>query len=393
MTKIKIGLLKETKSPVDNRVALTPAQAQWLKEHYNVEVVAQSSDVRVFSDSDYSAHGVDVVDDVSDCDLLMGIKEVRIDSLIPEKHYVFFSHCAKLQPYNKPLAQEIAARRITLTDYEYITDENGVRKIAFGYFAGVVAVYNALRLYGMKYSSFSLPAPDQHWTVDALIDRIIEEREGIQKAHPRILVTGTGRVGHGAKYVLDSISQRMGIDFKVLDVADMVENNGRFEWDEFIHHPELYKSRFAEYVADFDILISCHFWHPSAPRYFTNELMLSPRNKIKVVADASCDICGSIECTIRPSTHSEPFYDYSPLTRGEVPLFSDLGNISVMAVDTLPNALPAEASDAFGKMAIESIILPLLNGDTASLDKATIFNQGDLTEQFAYMRDWLNADV
>lgn len=382
---MRIGLIRETKTPTDNRVAITPQQAARLKKVYGIEVVAQSSPIRAFTDDEYRSAGIKVCEDVNDCDILFGVKEVKTDALIPNQHYCFFSHTAKLQPYNRPLLEAIINKGITLTDYEYLTDEAGRRTVAFGFFAGAVGAYNTIRLYGVKYGVFDLPAPRQEWNVTDLFVNIWKVRHILQARGVRILVTGKGRVSEGARHVLDGAAIR----YTLLGTDALVTRNGHYDREDFHSHPSEYKSRFDEYISTADILISCHYWSNEAPRYFTKELMRSEANTIKVVGDVTCDINGSMECTVRPSTHAEPFYDYSPKQGCEVPFLSDKDNISVMAVDTLPNALPREASEVFGGMIIKNVIIPMLRGETKAVQDATIVKDGTVTPAFRYLNDFV----
>ena len=99
---IRIGLIKEGKIPADNRVALTPAQCKWIHKHSDtVRVIAQSSPNRCFSDREYQMAGVEVTDNLSDCDIILGIKEIPVEHLLPGKTYLFFSHTRKKQPRNR----------------------------------------------------------------------------------------------------------------------------------------------------------------------------------------------------------------------------------------------------------------------------------------------------
>ena len=99
---MKIGIIKERKVPVDHRVVLTPNHCRSLLDAYpDLKIVVESSDIRAFSDEEYRSIGIEVISDLSDCDVLMGVKEVPMDRLIADKTYFFFSHTIKKQPYNK----------------------------------------------------------------------------------------------------------------------------------------------------------------------------------------------------------------------------------------------------------------------------------------------------
>ena len=398
-----IGLLKETKTPVDNRVALTPSQVAKLNQEYpDSEIVVQSSEIRAFSDEEYRKEGVKVVDNVSDCDVLFGIKEAKISTLLPNKHYVFFGHIAKMQEYNRPLLQAFLNKGITFTDYEYLVDDHNIRLCAFGWWAGVVGVYYTLRGYGLKTKEFELPKPDLKFTLEQLILNL----KNIKLPKVNLLVTGAGRVSQGAQYVLEKIgavkvsekeylkdTDITNLTYSVADADLLVKRKDGedFTWDDFIKNPQEYESDFMRWAKYTDVLICAHFWAPDAPVYLSAEDLRSADNKIRMIGDVTCDIMGSIKSTIRPATHAEPYYDYNPITEKEEPLFANKDNITVEAVDTCPNALPMDASEFFGNMLIPHVFTPLLEGhgeDSKVIERATIVKDGKLTERFSYLKDY-----
>lgn len=400
---MKIGLLKETKTPVDNRVALAPEQvAQLNKEFPESEIVVQSSEIRAFTDDEYREAGVKVVEDVSDCDVLFGIKEARIDTLIPNKHYVFFGHIAKMQEYNRPLLQAFMQNGITFTDYEYLVNDKGIRVCAFGWWAGVVGVYYTLRGYGLKTRRFDLPAPGIRFTLQQLIANL----KAIDLPKVKLLVTGAGRVSQGAQYILGQIgANRVSEDiylcedqvntltYCVADVDQLVrrKDGGLFSLKHFSENPKAYESDFMRWAKHTNILICAHFWAPDAPVYLSEEDLRSTNNRIRMIGDITCDIKGSIKSTIRPATHAEPYYDYNPQTEKEEALFVNKDNITIEAVDTCPNALPMDASKYFGDMLMPHVFRPLLEGKAEKsnvITGATIVKDGKLTEKFSYLSDF-----
>ena len=400
---MKIALIKETKIPVDNRVPLTPDQVATLNHKYpNSEIVVQSSDIRAFSDEEYRQAGVKVVEDVSDCDILFGIKEAKISTLIPRKHYFFFGHIAKMQEYNRPLLQAFLSQDITFSDYEYLVDDKGIRVCAFGWWAGAVGIYYTLRGYGLKTKTFELPQPDIHFT----LVKLIENLKAIPLPQVRLLVTGTGRVSQGAQYVLENIgAQRMSEDaylsnlpvdklsFFVASLQNIVcrKDGGSYSRHDFANNPQSYKSTFMRWARHTDILVTAHFWDPNAPIYLDENDLQNPDNHIRTIGDVTCDIMGSIKSTIHPSTHAAPFYDYDPQTKQEAPLFSNINNITVMAVDTCPNALPRDASRYFGDMLIPHVFKPLLEGlgdSSKVINQSIIVKDGQLTHHFNYLTNF-----
>lgn len=403
---MRIGLIKETKTPEDNRVALTPVQAKMLIDMFpDSEIVVESSNVRAFSDEEYSALGIKVLTDMSDCDVLFGIKEAALDSILPDKHYFFFGHIAKMQAYNRLLIKTMLDRNLTFSDYEYLVNHDGKRVCAFGWWAGVVGVYYTLRCYGLRYRLYDLPKPDRRFTLVQLLELL----KSIKLPEIKILVTGAGRVSQGAQYVLNEIGAKRideaeylaekdvdALTYCVANAESLVKRrDGRaFDRKDFTENASEYESDFMKFASRTDVLISAHYWAPDAPVYLSESDLRSPDMRIKVIGDVTCDIMGSIKSTLRPSTHDDPFFDYNPITEKEEPPFCSDVNITMMAVDTCPNALALDASEYFGDMLIEYVFKPLLE-DTSDNNKiiqgATIIEKGQLTKPYRYLEDFAKA--
>lgn len=404
---MKIGILKETKFPIDNRVPLTPEQIKYLQTLYpHIEFYVQSSSVRAFSDQEYVDAGIKVVDSLENCDLLLGIKEADINTLLPKKHYLFFGHIAKEQPYNKPLFKRLLELNTTFSDYEYLTDDSGNRLVAFGWYAGVVGTYYTFLGWGNKNKVYNLPMPEINSTVKDLIANLKSVKIGPVK----IIITGNGRVSKGAQYILENIgfeklSPKEFIEFEsnnkmvfcVLNLEDLVENKNKkeeFNKSEFKKNPKGFKSIFDKYYNTADILISCHFWGENDPVYLNESDFLTSGFRIKMIGDITCDIKGSLKSTLRASTHNSPFYDYNPFTTDEEKPFSSSSNVSVMAVDTCPNALPRITSEYFGNELIKYILTDILkhnNDRTKVIDRATIIREGKLTSEFDYLTNYVDS--
>lgn len=398
---MKIGLIRETKIPVDNRVALTPAQIAVLRDRYPVdEFVVQTSDTRAYPDDAYREAGAEVRENVADCDLLLGIKEVDIRVLLPGKHYFFFGHFAKQQSANLPLLQALMAKNITFSDYEYLVDDQNRRLCAFGWWAGFVGTYYTLRGYGLRHGLYELPKPDRHFSMEKLLSAL----RAIELPAVRLLVTGNGRVSHGVQELLEQIGAKRLTESEFLSgmpvhefsycVADADKLNVRrdgtaFTWSDFLAHPADYRSDFMRWGRQADILIAAHFWNSEAPVYLTASDLADPELRIRFIGDISCDIRGSLQSTLRASTHDAPYYDYDPLTAAEQPAFSSDSHITVMAVDTCPNALAADTSAYFGEQLIEHVLTPLLERRSSEvIERATILKNGRLTPRFDYLTDF-----
>lgn len=405
MDLLKIGLLREGKVPPDKRVPFTPLQAEEIEQRYpRVKVICQQSPIRCFKDDEYASLDILVSSDVNDCDILMGIKEVQIADLIPEKTYLFFSHTLKKQPYNRKLLQEVLRKKIRLIDYEALKDRHGNRLVAFGRYAGIVGAYNGLWTYGKRYNSYSLRRAFECYDVN---DLKLELRK-VRLPRLKIILTGAGRVGRGSMETLDSAGIRKVSpnDFLRLEFDEPVytqlssadyhkrKAGGHFNREEFHKHPERYESYFYEYARVGDMLIAGAYWNPKAPVLFTPADMQSSDFKIKIVTDITCDINGSVPSTKKASTITDPIYDYDPASDSiQQPLSSDRF-ITVMAVDNLPCELPRSASEEFGRDLIDRI-LPVLIGEDKDevIERATIAKGGTLTPYFEYLQDYVSQDT
>ncbi len=403
MAKIKLGIIKEGKVPVDHRVPFTPEETKELAAKFdNVEVVCQSSTVRCYQDEEYEKNGTTVVDDVSDCDVLMGVKEVPIPQMIPNKTYFFFSHTTKKQPYNRELLRAILDKKIRLIDYESLTDANGTRVVAFGRYAGIVGAYNGVLTYGKRYRLFDLKPANQCFDMVEMQG----EYAKVKLSAMKIVVTGGGRVSKGAMEVLNGMGVRKVSPAQLLneqyDHAVYAQLNTRdynkpidgsdFVRGDFYKSPGKYEGDFLKYTRVADLMIAGAFWSPKAPVLFNREDVLKPDFRIKVIADVTCDIEGSIPSTMKPSTIDDPIYDYNPSEGTVEPALKDEANITVMAVDNLPCELPRNASEDFGRELIDNV-LPHLLGDDADgvIKRATITENGKLTDQFAYLQDYVDG--
>lgn len=396
------GIIKERKSPPDRRVVLSPKACQSVLNTYKeAEITAESSDIRVFTDEEYIEAGIRVASNMDHCDVLLGVKEVPIESLVPDKKYFFFSHTIKKQPYNRELLRAILEKNIELYDHEVITDPNNIRLVAFGRYAGIVGAYNGFRAYGLKTASFSLPKATE------LVDQadLIKHLSAIQMPAIKVLLTGKGRVGNGAKEMLDGMGLKEvsveaylneQFDEAVCCQIDVLDYNKRRDGQElgetdFFQNAEQYESTFMRFAAVTDLYIAGHFYGEGAPYLFTREDARNPDFNIQLVADISCDVDGPVASTIRASSIEEPVYGYDPEKETEVD-FKDSTAIGVMAVDNLPAELPRDSSRGFGEAFVKHVIPAFFNGDKDGiLERARMTKDGKLTERYAYLQDYVNG--
>ncbi|MBF4465375.1 NAD(P)-dependent oxidoreductase [Flavobacterium sp. LC2016-12] len=399
---MKFGIIKERKSPPDRRVVFSPSELAKLKQLYHdATVEVESSDIRIFTDVQYKSMGLTVTDNVADCDVLFGVKEVPVENLIPNKAYFFFSHTIKKQPYNRKLLKAILEKNIDLYDHETIVDAENRRLIGFGKYAGMVGVYNGIRAFGIKFELFKLPKAETLAGKEALIAQL----KRITLPPLKFVLTGTGKVGSGAKEILDAIKvKEVTVDNyltknytqSVYVQLDVLEYNKRIDgqvldFNDFTSHPEAYVSDFEKFTKVSDIYYAGHFYDNAAPMILTQEMLNASDCKLRVVADISCDVNGPIACTLRSSTIEEPIYGYFPLENKEVDVFHPAA-IVVMAVDNLPCEIPKDASEGFGEQFMEHVIPAFFNGDKDGiLQRAKITDKGKLTPRFAYLQDYVDG--
>jgi saccharopine dehydrogenase (NAD+, L-lysine forming) len=403
MKSIKIGLIREGKTPPDKRVAFTPLQAEEIEQRYpRVKIISQPSTIRCFREEEYQKLGIEIREDLTDCDILFGIKEVPVDQLIENKTYLFFSHTLKKQPYNRKLLQAVLKKNIKLIDYETLKDAQGNRLVAFGRYAGIVGAYNGLWAYGKRYSLFHLRRAFDCFDIN---DLKIELRK-VKLPPIKIVLTGAGRVGKGAMETLDTVGIRKvnPQDFLLNQYNEPVytqlssaeyhsrKEGGHFNREEFHLHPEKYTSHFTDFTKVADILLAGAFWNPKAPKLFEVNDTISPEFKIKVIADITCDIHGSVPTTTKASTIIEPLYDFDPVTKTTTTPLSGETFVTVMAVDNLPCELPRSASEEFGRDLIDRVLKPLLgNDEEGTIARATMAENGKLTQRFEYLQNYVDS--
>lgn len=399
MNKLKIGIICEGKTPPDSRVPLTPKQCRFLLDTYGnkLDLVVQKSSTRCFTNNEYSTQQITLVDEVADCDILMGVKEVPIQQLIAFKKYLFFSHTIKEQPHNKKLIQTLLAKHIQMVDYECLTYPNGKRILGFGHFAGVVGAHNGLLAYGKRTGAFELkPA---YLCKD--FDEIKQAYAKLQMPAIKIVLTGNGRVSMGAKEVLDvlgikevSPSDYLSQTYPYAVYTQLVSEHlyrhkqtNTYNRNDFHQHPENYNCIFEPYTHITDLMMNGVYWAANAPVFFTKAQMREPNFKIKTIADISCDVEGSIPATLRSTHIGNAVMGYNPITEQEAQPYQQ-HIIDIMAVDNLPNELPRDASEQFGTALIAHVIPELLKPNSDIIDRASITQNGALHGKFIYLQNY-----
>jgi alanine dehydrogenase len=398
---MKIGIIREWKQPADKRVALTPDQCKEFKVKYpTVELVIEQSPDRTYTELDYTSAGMEVVTDLTDCDILIGIKEVPIDKLIPNKTYLFFSHTIKAQEYNRDLLQAILAKNISLIDYEPLTRNKGGRILGFGKWAGVVGAYNAFLTWGKKTGKFDLPAAYE--TND--YEKSMQLLAALELGKTRVVYTGNGRVAQGIREVLEGMKIRectpqefvsqppRGAHFTQLTSWDLYHRKDGSGWDQnhfYDNHGE-YCCEFDNFLPHTDILINGMYWEDDLPTLFTKRDTEEDNFSIKVIADITCDVEGSVPITMEATDIFNPAFGWSRSEQKKVAPYGD-DTIDVMAVTNLPTEMPKNASTEFGSLFLEHIVPLLVAGDKDDiLERARITEDGKLTERYSYLTDFVS---
>lgn len=400
---ITFAIIKERKNPPDRRVVFSPQKCKEMVAQFpDAKIIVEASDVRIFPDEAYRKAGFEVKEDVSEADIMLGVKEVPVTALIPNKKYFFFSHTIKKQPYNKKLLQAILANKIELLDHETIVKKNGARLIGFGRYAGLVGAYNGFRALGLRDNLFALPKVETLADLDAMkveLDKITLPQNF------KILVTGSGKVAYGAKEILDhlkikkaSITRYLSqqFDTPVYCMIDVLDYNKRIDGTEgdkyeFYKDPSGYESDFMRFAKVTDYFIAGHFYGSGAPYLFTRKDAKQKDFHINLIADISCDVDGPVASTIKASTIADPFFGYDPKTEKET-AFNAPGAITMMTVDNLPCELPKDASEGFGDMFLANVIPAFFNNDKDGvLARAQMTtSEGALTKRFSYLKEYVS---
>ncbi len=397
-TMLVIGLIKEGKVPSDNRVALTPAQCKWIVKNFaDIKIIVQPSPSRCYKDAEYEQAGITISNDLSDCTLLLGIKEVPVSQLIPIKRYMFFSHTKKMQPNNQALMHEMVVQKISLIDYECLEHRDGQRIIGFGFFAGIVGAHNGIMAYGKRSGAFQLDSVHQVKDYRELIHTYF----GLKLPPIKIAVTGSGRVAHGIVEVMnlmdaqevepeDYLSNQFDYPVYVqLKGSKLYEHKkyDNYSRDHFHKHPEEYNCLFSKYYAQTDILMNGIYWANGMPPLFNIEDISNNNFRIKTIADITDDKYGSIPCNLGDGTIEEPIYGVDKISREKTVPYIE-GSIDIMAVGNLPNELPRDASRYFGEQLIKHILDDIRKGGSEIIEHATILNHGILTKNYEYLTDY-----
>lgn len=390
MTELRdaLGILKETKNRFERRVPLIPEELKQLIAE-GIEVRVERSPNRAFEDHEFEAVGCVMVDDATDCRFIMGVKEVKTSQVKPGQTVMCFSHTIKGQSHNMPLLQHFIDVGASLVDYEVVVDDQGVRQVAFGRYAGLAGAHETLWTLGHRMRELGHDSPlsllkhavdykdlrtmaDETWeAVEAL------RREGPEAFSPLVVaVSGEGRVSRGALEYLEMVgaipctideavklpSESPGdrtlralhlLDSEIYERA----NRKQFDFKDYVTNPEVYVSKLAMYLPYCVAYINGSYWDERFPRVLddsTLRRMYANGTLPEVLGDVACDIDGGIEWTVMATQNDEPTFVYNPKTKG-AKVGVDGDGVAIMSVDNLPTALPRDASVDFSKALIKVI--------------------------------------
>lgn len=395
---LTIGLIREGKIPADNRVALTPAHCKWLQKNFaDIKIIAQHSPNRCYADVEYEKAGVEVIEDLSSCNLLLGIKEVPVDMLLQGKRYMFFSHTKKMQPANRILFKTILQKKITLIDYECLEHDDGTRIIGFGFFAGIVGAHNGMMAYGNRTGAYKLA---RVYSVNSF-QKLIHTYFGLKLPNIKIAVTGTGRVAHGVLEIMNLLGihevepdEYMESDFSYpvyvhLKGADLYQHKqtGRYNRNDFHANPQNYNCVFMKFISHTDILINGIYWEKNIPRLFEMADISKPNFRIQTIADITDDLHGSVPCNLGDSSIADPVYGVDKNSFEKTAPYLP-NSVDVMAVGNLPNELARDASRYFGEQLIKYVLEDIRKGGSSLIERATMVDAGELTAPFKYLEEY-----
>lgn len=430
MKKI-IGIRKEDKNRWERRTPIIPEHIGILIRDNDLEFIVQPSNIRAFSLKEYEHYGAKISEDLSPCDFIFGVKEVPKELILEKKTYIYFAHVIKGQKYNMPMLKTLLEKKCTLIDYERIVDKQNKRLVFFGYQAGQAGFMDGMWALGQRFDWEDIPNPfdrfrPAHTYLNLkeferdleIVSEKIEEGEIPEDVSPVVVgIAGYGHVSQGVQSLLNQLPfveispkellklkensfsryKIYKVVFKEEDMVQPINPKKKFDLQDYYDNPQNYKSIFRQYLPYMTILFNCIYWDQRYPRLVTKEdvknLWKEGKPNLRVLADITCDIEGSIEVNVRATTPGNPIYVWNVDDENAYDGFAGKGPI-VLAVDNLPCELPKESSTFFSR-----ILLPFIpeisncNWDKSfndldlsyPLKKAVIVHKGELTPEYKYL--------
>jgi len=433
----RIGIRREDKNPWEKRSPFIPAQVRELIQQHSLEIWFQPSRIRVFPDEDFLREGARVEENLSPCPIILAIKEIPLDFFEKGKVYIFFSHTTKGQPHNMPMLKRMMELECTLIDFEKIVDEKGFRLVFFGKQAGLAGMIDSLWALGQRLDLEKIKTPFSRIRQAFEYQSLIEAKEEIEKVGWEInqegldpgLVpffcgfAGYGNVSQGAQEIFDllpfeevnpqeihaflkgknySAHKTYKVVFKEEHMVIPISPGERFDVQDYYQNPSKYQPVFESYLPYLTVLMNCIYWEPKYPRFVTKKFLKelygkSSLPRLRIIGDISCDIEGSVECTVKATNPENPVFTYDPLKEVVKDGFEGRGPV-IMAIDNLPAEISLESSISFSQ-ALKPLIPALGEADFTrdfaecrlpnSLKKAVILYKGKLTSDYSYLKDFL----
>ena len=432
----RIGIRREDMYDWERRAPLVPGDLKEISAEADLGFLVQSSGRRAFSDDEYRTAGLEVVEHLDDCPIIIGLKEIPTAILERGVVYVFFSHTVKGQPTNMPMLQRALDLGCTIIDYERIVDENGRRLIFFGNYAGYAGAIDTLWALGRRLSWEGIRSPFEEIeqasayssfeaaksAVRAVGERVL--KDGLPDAvSPLVLgIAGYGNVSNGAQEILDLLpiaeifpadllwdsaldeeAPIVKVIFREEDTVLRLDPEQPFDLQEYYDHPERYRGAFERYLPRIHVLVNCIYWEPKYPRLVTKDairsLFAEGQPRLRVIGDITCDVEGGVETTVKAMEPDDPVYVYLPAEDRAVSGVEGPGPV-VMAVDILPSELPREASIYFSRI-LKQFVPAIADADYScgfetldlpeELKRAVIAHRGRLTPEYRYLERHLTS--
>lgn len=428
----------EDKNRWERRAPVVPADLAEILKATGATAFVERSEKRVFGEELYSAAGAVIVTGMAEGEIILGIKEIPVEKILPHKTYLFFSHTIKGQKANMPLLQKIIRSGSTLIDYEKITTADGRRLIYFGPFAGHAGTIDILALLGEHWAGRGIQTPFTDLGRAHQYDSLLSARQHLTEIGLRIRrdgwpeqlapftvgILGYGNVSQGAQEILDCLpTERIAPDairdfvaqgradrsrvyitvFTERDLVQPLAPGAPFDLQEYYTHPQRYESRFEPSLPSFTLLINAVYWDQRYPRFVTwaglkRLAQTSATPKLSAIADITCDTHGSIECNVQSTDSDRPAYRVDPVA-GTIHEGHLGAGIVLLAVDNLPCELAFDASTFFSKH-LKPFIPGLLKADYSKplddsglppeIKKAVVVYQGRLAREYQYLNNHLN---
>lgn len=314
----------------EERVGLTPQGAAKLIAA-GFRVTVEESAQRILPIADYADAGCAIAPefawvDAPDEAIIFGLKELPEDGTPLRHRHIMFGHAYKGQPAGQVLLGRFKAGGGTLLDLEYLTDGDGRRVAAFGYWAGYAGAAVSLMCWVAQQQGGIAGPVKAYPSANHMLAELQQSLVSLGTQRPTALIIGAlGRVGTGAA----DLCQAMGVATTKWDMEETAQG-GPF--------PE---------VLTHDIFLNCILARPGTPVFVPASAKVAARD-LSVIGDIACD----------PDSDFSPIKVYDRTTTWEAPALRvhDQPVLDVTAIDNLPSMLPAESSEDFAEQLLPHLL-------------------------------------